>query len=783
MEYATFFQTATGGLAAFPFQVRLATDPELPDVLEAPTGAGKTAGVVLAWLWRRRFGSEATRAATPRRLVYCLPMRTLVEQTTGAIESWLTHLGLADEVGLHALLGGAVDQRWEEAPDRDVILVGTQDQLLSRALNRGYAMSRYRWPVHFALLNNDCLWVLDEVQLMGVGLSTTAQLQAFRDRWGTFGPARSLWMSATLDEGRLRTVDFGDRSLTRLALTGTDFANLELARRLRAPKRLGRAEGVAYDPGRIRDLADEIAAAHVPGTPTLVVLNRVDRAQQVFTALARRRDDVRLLHARFRPADRHRIQREILECGWSGILVATQAIEAGIDFSARTLFTELAPWSSLVQRFGRCNRRGEWGHDAVARWIDLPDDEAAALPYTVADLAAARARLIELDDAGIERLRAVVDPPRAPAGPVLRARDLRELFDTTPDLAGHDIDVSPYIRDALDADVQIAWRDWEGEEPPADAPALQRDELCAVPVGRARLFLRRRGAAWRWDPLDRRWSAADTDRLVPGTTLLVRTAAGGYDPALGWTGDAEHRPPEVPAADIAADDDDADLLTYGCERFVALREHAIDVAEEMDWLAASLGGDLPWPSLRRAARWHDLGKAHPVFQEMLSSGLSAGDPRRDGGPWAKSDGRRGRRSARPHFRHELASALALLAHGGTDLEAYLVAAHHGKVRLAIRSRPGERRPDLPGRRFALSIWDGDELPEVDLGDGVQAPATELRLDPMELGLSGEPSWAERALGLLEQHGPFRLAMMEALVRIADWHGTARHRPDAEVDDA
>ena len=41
--------------------------------------------------------------------------------------------------------------------------------LLSRALNRGYAASRARWPVQFGLVNNDCCWVLDEVQLMGPG--------------------------------------------------------------------------------------------------------------------------------------------------------------------------------------------------------------------------------------------------------------------------------------------------------------------------------------------------------------------------------------------------------------------------------------------------------------------------------------------------------------------------------------------------------------------------------------------------------------------------------------
>jgi hypothetical protein len=67
-------------------------------------------------------------------------------------------------------LGGAVDDDWDEHPDADAVMIGTQDQLLSRALMRGYAMSRYRWPVAFALLH-DCAWVMDEVQLMGVGAS------------------------------------------------------------------------------------------------------------------------------------------------------------------------------------------------------------------------------------------------------------------------------------------------------------------------------------------------------------------------------------------------------------------------------------------------------------------------------------------------------------------------------------------------------------------------------------------------------------------------------------
>ena len=72
-------------------------------------------------------------------------------------------------------MGGDANDDWLLKPDSDCITIGTQDMLLSRALNRGYAMSRFRWPVAFGLLNSDVLWVFDEVQLMGVGLATSCK--------------------------------------------------------------------------------------------------------------------------------------------------------------------------------------------------------------------------------------------------------------------------------------------------------------------------------------------------------------------------------------------------------------------------------------------------------------------------------------------------------------------------------------------------------------------------------------------------------------------------------
>lgn len=766
--FGEFFRRATGE-APFPYQTAFATSDEFPDLVAAPTGAGKTATAILGWLWRRRFAEAAVRARTPRRLVFCLPMRTLVEQTLNVAATWLGNVRLAD-IGLHALLGGAVDQAWDEFPDRDAIIIGTQDQLISRALNRGYAMSRYRWPVHFALLNDDCLWVLDEVQLMGAGLSTSAQLQAFRDRFGTTRVCRSVWMSATLDRGKLDTVDFRERALSTLQLSQADLQNDGLRLRHHASKQLAMANAPFDDPGQ---LTAEILDRHQPGTLTLAVLNRVARAQALYRALLATRSnfDLALLHSRFRPIERKEIQQRVLAQGWSGILVATQAIEAGVDISARVLFTEVAPWSSMVQRFGRCNRRGEWTCEAKIRWIDIPDGDAA--PYDAADLAVSRQHLARLDDAGPASLAAIPQAAATPALPVIRRRDLLELFDNQPDVAGQDIDISPFIRSSVDRDLQIAWRDLDDRAPSPDAPEPHRDELCSVPIDQLRKLLANQNA-YRWNGLSGTWEPL-LRPPVPGMVLLAPRSVGGYDASLGWTGDKRDIPSPVDRTTQPADADDREMLTFGCDHYVDLATHASDVADELRQLEHVLGGSDPWRAIERAARWHDLGKVHPIFQQMLVATLPPNAPERAGGPWAKSDGVHGARCSRPHFRHELASALALLQQGGSDLEAYLVAAHHGKVRMSIRSRPGEREPD-DGRRFALGVWEGDMLPAADLGDGVRSSESSLSLVLMDLGDGDDgPSWMQRVLGLLEVHGPFKLAYWEMLVRVADWRGTMRRR--------
>ena len=825
--YSDFFLAATGH-RPYPYQSRLAEEGPPPQLLNIPTGAGKTAAVVLAWLWRRRFANEGVRRATPRRLVYCLPMRVLVEQTVGEARKWMGQLRekygteMADLPRVYTLMGGEVDEDWILYPERDAILIGTQDMLLSRALNRGYAESRFRWPISFGLLNSDVLWVLDEVQIMGPGLPTTAQLAAFRGTLGVAGSCFTLWMSATLRPEWLATVDFRDTAnrLSVVLLGKADRRDDRLRSRMEATKvlRLAKVPGWVAK-GYAAAIGCLVRDWHQPGSLSLVVVNTVDRAKQIFAALQdfppkpkpdRRGRKTRasaeavveqvLVHSRFRPTERAALTARILSPLPPGgrIVVATQVVEAGVDISARLLVTELAPWASLVQRFGRCNRTGQEVR-AEAYWLAPSEgeiEEKAALPYDPQELEAARAILRSLEG---QSLSPVGLPAVAASGPmshVLRRKDLVDLFDTSPDISGSDVDISRFIRDADDRDVHVFWRTWDGADrglpPPEDMAAPHRDELCPAPLHEVREFLNEKHLGFAWDHLEDRWIRVRSHRLFPGMIVLFSGLVGGYswDPTreagLGWEVNSSD-PVTVlsnvgPRSDTTREDLHSEAGTW-----VTLVDHNEAVVRAIEAIIANLSLDSGLGNaLRLAARWHDAGKAHPVFRETLTAGTP---PRnREGQIWAKSPHRVGRHS-RPHFRHELASALALLTQPAAlaglpekwrDLVVYLVAAHHGKVRLAARALPGER-PAVDGGRFALGLWDGDRLSETELGGGVIMPATVLDLTPLEIGLdpNAQPSWIDRMLRLRDRPdlGPFRLAYCEALLRAADVRASREPGPE------
>lgn len=819
----TVYRRACGqDVVPYPFQRAVADTPEA-DILIAPTGLGKTAAVTLGWAWRRL----TVPASTPRRLVWCLPMRTLVEQTAREATIWMRNLGetfAGDKPGVYSLMGGTVDADWRLRPENPAIIVGTQDMLLSRALMRGYGMSRFGWPIDYGLLHSDALWVYDEAQLMGAGLATSAQLEAFRRQHRRDGGlARSLWVSATLDPAWLRTVAFRSEIPIPVVLRWNDGNPPEppgLSARLDAVKHLRKAgtaiiaENLKKPDGYARSLAGEVALTHRSGTTTLVVVNTVGRAQAVYKALA----DVLgastallLIHSRYRPPERQDLE-ERLRAGakMDRVVVATQAVEAGVDMTSAVLFTELAPWSSMIQRFGRCNRAGECNEadGAEIRWVDIETDADGGLarPYDVEELRSARGILATLNEVSPRNLPPPSPPP--PPSQVILPKDFEELFDTDANLSGYDLDVSPYIRDGDDMSVSLFWRvvGDEDRDGRVVAERPRRDELCPAPLGKElRSWLMRKDAlVYVEDPLasgKENWIRLDRSgrRLRPGLTLLVDVGMGGYDAELGFTGAQATGPVEPVPDDKAAltEQDDAvsgtttgsDPLSCGFKEAVPLERHLDDVARHAKEIAEAIG--LPaaeTKALVRAGAWHDLGKVYEPFQILLG--------RASGGPYlAKSIGqsapverRRQVEAAglRRYFRHELASALAFLRqHDGepdADLVAFLIAAHHGKVRMSLRAFP-EERPSESGLRIARGVQDGDSLEGLRCGSEVSNPVT-LDLGLMEMGEDerGRPSWSARTQTLLAEYGPFRLAYLEALIRMADWRVSADKRKGTGRDE-
>ncbi len=852
-EYAAWFHRVAR-FTPHPWQRRLGEDATPRScLLRIPTGLGKSAGTILPWLFHAVLRADP---AWPRRLAFVLPMRVLAEQVAREAAQWVNAAGL--DVAVHLLMGGVEAQRWVEDLEHPALLVGTQDMLLSRALNRGYASARGLWPMEFGALHSDTMWVFDEVQLMGVGLATSTQLEAFRrSRASTaLRPTISWWMSATLQADWLDSIDFRE---TR---------QRELSRPVRVPVEERRG-GIwdnqktlewRRDIGTEEEVARVALEAHRAGTQTLVIVNTVKRALETLKAMekatkkAKDGPELALAHSRFRPHERAAwsfLGKEAEKDLPSGgrIIVATQVVEAGVDISAVLLVTDLAPYPSLVQRFGRAARRaGESARVIVVG--DVPADEKRAAPYTSVELEAAATALERLVKEGrgvsvrnLEDAEEGWEPdflkrvyPFLPEQ-VLRRAEFEDLFDTTPDLSGADLDVGRYIRVGDERDVRVFWRALEstsrvvsGIEQP------RREELCAVPVRELEDWRNKNDVpTYVFDYETGTWR--HTDRLVPGATVLVPASAGGYRPKLGWDPSSKDAVPPVPLTPIDANlslvetsaSAENDALSEANE-WKTIAFHGREVAEEVTALAKAL--DLP-PDIRPlfeiAGRWHDAGKAHWAFAKAIDESRRPEAlpiaQRRDLAKAPPSAWRRPPFQERPGFRHELASTLALfeclklaapehpavrgfawpnapaeaeksaepvkqapaelgpfgqelaaLSEEQFDLVAYLVCTHHGKVRCTWASTPFDQRS---GTQTAFGVLDGDELPELELatGDGGYAtlPPLKLSLELAEMGL-GERygrSWSDRVARLRAKYGPFTLAYLEALFRVADWRASGR----------
>ncbi|HEY8550082.1 MAG TPA: type I-U CRISPR-associated helicase/endonuclease Cas3, partial [Vicinamibacterales bacterium] len=182
--FADFYE-ALHGRAPFPWQERLAAEVlerGWPDLLDLPTGSGKTSAIEIAL-----YTLACSPESLPRRVVLVVDRRIVVDQAADHArrvrEAMMAGTGPAAAIAsrLRSLWGAPADtpafavtvmrggmprdNDWARRPDQPVVGLSTVDQVGSRLLFRGYGLSDRSRPLHAGLLGNDTLILLDEVHL------------------------------------------------------------------------------------------------------------------------------------------------------------------------------------------------------------------------------------------------------------------------------------------------------------------------------------------------------------------------------------------------------------------------------------------------------------------------------------------------------------------------------------------------------------------------------------------------------------------------------------------
>ena len=388
-DFGTFFQ-AVHGCSPFPWQQRLvdrlAENDEWPDVLDLPTGTGKTAAMDAAVfhlaLRADAPGKAALRIAfvVDRRLVVddaferankiadtlCLALRddAKVDDAVREVACRLRRLASdgAPPLVARRLRGGALlEHDWVRTPTQPTILCSTVDQVGSRLLFRGYGVSDRMKPVHAGLLGVDSLILLDEAHLSKPFEQTLCAVQ----RIGKAG-VRMAILSATPGAGAKR----------RFELSLADRSDPVLKERLKAHKRVTlekplRGESAAISAAFAQAacaMAKRLRQRDVSPTAVGIVVNRVALARGIFNVLTAEdgvepmlmigpsrdvgRDRIVDKLAPFRTGAKERPQAKPL------FVVATQCMEVGVDLDLDGLVTQAASLDALRQRFGRLNRAG-----------------------------------------------------------------------------------------------------------------------------------------------------------------------------------------------------------------------------------------------------------------------------------------------------------------------------------------------------------------------------------------------------------------------------------------
>ncbi|MEM7821960.1 MAG: CRISPR-associated helicase Cas3' [Candidatus Aenigmatarchaeota archaeon] len=229
--------------------------------------------------------------------------------------------------------------------------------------------------------------VLDEVHLLNPLMLSL--LTYFLKKFQNIYSFKVLFMSATLSKGLEKYL------ASELNLTQNSFLDFSYGYKA---KRRALFEYLDED----LDLhIDDIVKNFKDGKKVIVVVNTVEKSIEIAEKLVKEvgKENVLLLHARFMYKDRKRKEDEIEKLKEKPhILITTQVCEVSLDVSYDFMFTELAPLPSLIQRFGRVNRRGVKTEEVNVKIFKPKIENERYYPYTSDELCIAKKIVEELSN-------------------------------------------------------------------------------------------------------------------------------------------------------------------------------------------------------------------------------------------------------------------------------------------------------------------------------------------------------------------------------------------------
>jgi CRISPR-associated endonuclease/helicase Cas3 len=447
-----------------------------PKACSLPTGLGKTS-IIAIWLSALYHGAKV-----PRRLIYVVNRRTVVDQTTEEVVRYETmcrsHHLFADfretfgSLKVSTLRGQFADNgEWCEDPSIPAVICGTVDMIGSRLLFSGYGIGRGKRPLHAAFLGQDALLIHDEAHLEPAFQRLIEQIEAEQQR------------EAIVEWHKLQVMELTatSKSIAMFQLDEEDQRNSVVRQRIESRKKI-----VLHNLSDPKKPAKEIATKALEfrdsGKAIVLFVSNIDSVLEIQSIFQKAKlgDHTVTLTGTMRGKERDELVVDKTFARFLPLpptdatfgtvyLICTSAGEVGVNISADHMICDLSTFDSMAQRFGRVNRFGKSADCEIHVFHPDPNDWDDKDPIKLP-----RQKTLELlgqlnGDASPMSLGSLDPDLRqdafAPGPTILQATDmlfdawcLTSIVDTLPGRPP----VEPYLHGLLDFEIpetQVAWRE------------------------------------------------------------------------------------------------------------------------------------------------------------------------------------------------------------------------------------------------------------------------------------------------------------------------------------